>query len=176
MDLTQKYIDMSREAIKIQELWLPQDGDYYYGPPCMPGCGYGVGEVDSSINIIKNVTAIDDNGDDVRVTKTLWTMFSMDLGDWWSGDIPREQCIWLPKQDQLQNIAMPKNKHGNLLSTWGLHTDFTKWYEDESLRVDDGLPNNAMNWTYEQLWLGYVMNLKFNKHLNGTIWANNTNE
>jgi len=176
MDLTQKYIDKSRGAVEIQALWLPQDGDYYYGPPCMPGCGYGVGELDDSVNIIRNVTTIDDNGDDVRITNTQWTMFSMDLGDWWSGDIPRDSCTWLPKQDQCQYMAMPKNELGNLRSTWGLHNDFTRWYEEESLRVDDDSPNNAMGWTYEQLWLGYVMFLKFNKYWDETIWRRAIND
>lgn len=170
MDLSQKYIDMSREAVKIQALWIPKDGDYYYGPSCMPGCGYGAAELKICVNILKDVIFIDDDGYDARVTKKHWTILSMSLGDWWSGDIPREQCTWLPKQDQLQNIAMPKNELGNILSTWGLHTNFTKWYEDESLRVDDGSSDNAMNWTYEQLWLGYVINLNFNKYWNKIIW------
>lgn len=66
-------------------------------------------------------------------------------------------CIWLPRQDQLQEIV--RNNRGND----GLLQDFYFWEHNPSTKT--GYCNSM-----EQLWLGFVMFEKFSKHWNGEEW------
>ena len=184
MDFSQKYIDMSREAIEIQELWIPQDGDYYYGPDCMPGCRDGVEEIVLSANMIQNVTLYYAGFYATKSTIKKWDKFTIDLdGDErWSGNIPREQCIWLPKQDQLQKhcniIQSPEELLENIFAFYIHEKEFMK----ESLEcIGPGPAGDSSHrdgtWSFaqkyrsmEQIWLANLMSLNFNKYWKGTVW------
>lgn len=69
--------------------------------------------------------------------------------------------IWLPRQDQLQEIA----NICDCTDPMCLHLDFHKWYI--------GLPNPAPvydNNSWEQLWLVFAMIQRFGKIWNGESW------
>lgn len=65
-----------------------------------------------------------------------------------------DKIIWLPRQDQLQEITQ--------LTTWYLELYFHHWF----------LKNSEINTekTMEQLWLSFMMKQKFNKTWDGKNW------
>jgi len=71
-----------------------------------------------------------------------------------------KKCVWLPRQDQLQDMVWDSlgtycsNKMNSL--TWGVW-DFYNTIDD----VD----------SMEQLWLAFVMRELYNKQWNGNEWA-----
>jgi len=78
-------------------------------------------------------------------------------------DHPCEGDIWLPRQDQLQEIV--KTRFGiehdlesflNVLEGWNPTGILDKYHKQFS--------------TFEQLWLAFVMWVKFNKTWNGEEW------
>ena len=80
--------------------------------------------------------------------------------EFWIRDHPK-RTIWLPRQDQLQEMSNTKPS-GILLS------NFYNWYHTQqkkaTLVVSDKL---AFSMSMEQLWLAFVMKEKYNK-----IWEN----
>ncbi len=89
-------------------------------------------------------------------------------GDLWSDDgftvkvvlpnhFPVANCIWLPRQDQLQEMV----KEDTLASSVG---SFIRPYDDYG-RIDIPEVNS-----WEQLWLAFVMQQKYNKTWNGETW------
>jgi hypothetical protein len=78
------------------------------------------------------------------------------------GDLPKafeySEVIWLPTQDQLQNMVIDW-ECGQSLANICLHL----------LLFASGHPYS--NDSFEKLWLGYVMKIKFNKVWNGTDWV-----
>jgi len=63
--------------------------------------------------------------------------------------------IWLPRQDQLQDIL--KDTHWTI---YGYFEQITKFMSD----------SGSMDWSWEQVWLGFAMKEKYNKIWNGTDW------
>jgi len=74
----------------------------------------------------------------------------------------KEDSIWLPRQEDLQEMCNPRE-----YSVW-LSTDFQEWVESEAFKVGDTRNPNSM----EQLWLAFVLAEKFNKYWDGSEWAN----
>jgi len=71
-------------------------------------------------------------------------------------DIETKRLIWLPRQDQLQNMLDEKpnpSRMHNLLIWAGIECDVS------DLR------------TWEQLWLAFVMHEKYQKKWDGEDWA-----
>ena len=88
-------------------------------------------------------------------------------GDWcnWMGDtkcinvgivILHKNIIWLPRQDQLQDIL--KDTHWTI---YGYLEQITKFMSDYG----------SIDWSWEQIWLGFAMKEKYNKIWNGTDWV-----
>ena len=74
------------------------------------------------------------------------------------------ECIWLPRQDQLQEMA---NKPIDEL--W---CDFSAWVDIRAIR---GMGDYRLREykSFEQLWLAFVMWQKYNKMWNGETWEIN---
>lgn len=77
------------------------------------------------------------------------------------------ELIWLPYQDQLQDI---------LLQEWNFHDlvyHYASEYSDDGWKTpewaNDGKWELKYN-TMEQLWLAYLMHKKYNKIWNGSDW------
>lgn len=83
-----------------------------------------------------------------------------------------DNSIWLPRQDQLQEILKQamlatELKAGHLvenadISSWTLHCHFTLFVQ-EWIDIDN-------KYSFEQLWLMYVMLTKFKKTWDGKEW------
>ena len=71
------------------------------------------------------------------------------------GDRNYRYYCWLPRQDQLQDIL--KDTHWTV---YGYFEQITKFMSD----------SGSMDWSWEQVWLGFAMKEKYNKIWNGTDW------
>ena len=77
---------------------------------------------------------------------------------------PVSGLIFLPRQDQLQEMMIPKDEQDCLNKYVVLLDDFQEWVLEKGI---------GLEWSYliqvsmEQLWLAYVMHEKYQK-----IWAN----
>lgn len=68
---------------------------------------------------------------------------------------------WLPKQDQLQDIAK-----GHVTGNWmSLHEEFSSFWKMSVHHRD--LLNE---FSYEKMWLAFVMKTRYDKHWNGQEW------
>lgn len=65
--------------------------------------------------------------------------------------------IWLPNQNQLQELLKDKN-----YTVYGLFENMLKWMSSSK--------NIVIDWSMEQLWLGFVMEERFNRIWNGNDW------
>ena len=64
--------------------------------------------------------------------------------------------IWLPRQDQLQDILKDTR-----WTIYGYLEQITKFMSDYG----------SIDWSWEQIWLGFLMKEKYNKIWNGTDWV-----
>ena len=83
------------------------------------------------------------------------------MGRWFGGG---KAVIWLPQQDQLQEMVLSKELHyrHRLYGLLQRFIDFTR------SRL---LPSDQRLWSCEQLWLMYVMDEKYSKRWNGEGWV-----
>ena len=129
MDTSTKYIEMCRQAKEIQELWRPQQGDF--------GC--------SSPYLI------------YTIGKSAGFLSAESLDGKWSSLVNTTNDVWLPRQDQLQEIV-----HSG--STYILLDRFHKnVFGNPNIPYDKDI-------TMEQLWIAFVMDKKLNKKWNGSEW------
>ena len=78
--------------------------------------------------------------------------------DFWDND-----RIWLPRQDQLQEMLFPKIKEDeDITARHKIRVKYYYWY------LLDGIEHKSMSG--EQLWLAFVMKEKFNKTWKGKDW------
>jgi len=79
--------------------------------------------------------------------------------------------IWLPRQDQLQDMVIEKwkkgIKEGN--SYRGYPISFIEDF-NQFIRCQIAQKYNCVNWSMEQLWLAFVMENLYNKTWNGEGW------
>ena len=76
-----------------------------------------------------------------------------------------DDVIWLPRQDQLQEMLIERKGYSKHDALENLLTDFENWHYD--FKMCD------MLWVFtsmEQLWLAFVMKEKYNKIWNGKNW------
>ena len=137
MDTSEQYIKMCEKAEKIQGKWKPQEGDWIVEK------GY------------RDVPLV--------LMEGLRAGFITGVG--WEDDDPfdHEESIWLPRQDQLQEMVVQYPKDEPWV-TFTLLRDFVM-----------ALPNARSVYTeqftsWEQLWLAFVMKEKYNKMWNGEGW------
>ena len=78
--------------------------------------------------------------------------------------------IWLPRQDQLQEMIQDNSQH-YLNSVHQIWYEFAEYDGDGSIfAIPDYLKHIA---SMEQLWLAFVMKEKYNKIWNGKGWVGN---
>ena len=135
MDTSAQYIKMCEEAVEIQTVWEPSEGDF-------------VAEIES-----KHLTHI--------LKESARGGLIIEVG--WDGDhydFMREDSVWLPRQDQLQEMVgvhLPK-----------LVDNFWQWLYDKT-----GYETVLMDTftSFEQLWLAFVMHEKYGKRWDGNEWV-----
>ena len=130
MDTTKKYISMCEKAEEIQEKWKPKRGDFY--------TVVVHGKATDIINIyIDGFPCLP------------------------QGFIPlSELYIWLPRQDQLQEMIALKSKFHRVVDKL---YDFREWVEVNATYV-------TSDCSLEQLWLAFGMFEKYKKTWDGEKW------
>lgn len=151
MDLTSKYIKQCKKAEEIQREWKPQFGDYVYGVPDTDG--------NLSVSI---VIAVDDS-----VYERLG-MIRVAVIDRWSGKVDcelweAEKLIWLPTQDQLQEILAPNNFFWNTMAMEMVLQEMRRAY---GILLESPYFNSG-----EQFWLAFVMWKRY-----GKVWDDEKEE
>lgn len=153
MDVSKKYVEMCEKATEIQELWQYDDGDFYLHRFTDNNTD------DKSKDLI---------GKDINMTLCISCNVKDSYGDQYISEYnPKGENIWLPRQDQLQDIVFEGETFGShtptamfkLLSDY-LHRiknpDCEYWHNFESM---------------EQLWLSFVMKEKYSKTWGGKEWT-----
>ena len=79
---------------------------------------------------------------------------------YWAGE---NNTVWLPRQDQLQEMALPTLKYQD---TEHLLRAFNEWDKSE-IGYE---PFSRYFTSMEQLWLAFVMKEKYNKMWDGDKW------
>lgn len=159
MDTTNKYIEMCERAKDIQKFRLDtaqwQDGDFVY----TKGDEAEGGEYSECVKIIWN-NKMPNGG-------------YHNWDDHWY--LPTE-CIWLPRQDQCQEIMKESHTLGAMIQ------DIYWFYEPEHFCPDQdndyreckcdeiGITRRKMFDSIEQLWLAVVMDELYKKEWNGSEW------
>jgi len=143
MDTTETYIKMNREAKEIQKLWKPQEGDKFQGIR-----GYYSGKFENRIETFSDCSdpyygSIPDGWESIHDGEPGWSY--------------KTQSIWLPRQDQLQEM----------LGEHGLQTICAEIYQFSTSEYGSRF---AMYGSMEQLWLAFVMKEKFGKRWTGKTW------
>ena len=82
-------------------------------------------------------------------------------GSFYYRENPNENLIWLPRQDELQDII-------NYDYPPDLLWDFNEWNKQTSLFSNFYFPI----YTIEQLWLCFIMSRMYHKTWNGEEWVN----
>lgn len=85
---------------------------------------------------------------------------------------PNDSIIWLPRQDQLQEMAQSLHP---AYSHWHILCGFTHWVypsciaDKDGFRASRNIPLEQFT-SMEQLWLAFVMQEKYNKLWDGKDW------
>ncbi len=140
MDTTPEYIKMCEKAGEIQEEWMPDEGDVFFiknghfsngSEPCNGETWYDRGDIVYC-------------GDGVYPNKN---------------ELAENNYVWLPRQDQLQEILSCSIGEGmNRLWVY-----FHEWF----CKIG-AVEYSKSSW--ERLWLAFVMEKKYGKVWNGEEW------
>jgi len=147
MDTSETYIKMCEKAEEIQDGWDIADWDYCY---CEKG---------ERVVVLSGYET--DGGFYGHGVET----------DFWEEGKPNKIIcnedsdvhIWLPRQDQLQEMVGDWEKQIEILDDW-----LGNAYDPPSFKGNYWCINNLTS--MEQLWLAFVMKEKYNKVWNGEEW------
>ncbi|MCK5608026.1 hypothetical protein KAR91_39465 [Candidatus Pacearchaeota archaeon] len=145
MDTSEAYVKMCREAKEIQEKWKVDEGDWCIDKSKIPKKDYHVRWDEYGVGVID--ADQETNSNKCRISWRKWV-------------------LWLPRQDQLQEILLESiNKN--------------REPEDEADHIT--ILDNISEWVFskpyptyqsmEQLWLAFVMKKKHQKTWNGETWT-----
>lgn len=147
MDTTKEYQSMCVEATEIQEPYNPAIGDF-----AIRSCeyeNYRVGLISWRYDRDSLWWSLLDGTDGITLNHQNSQAHFL------------ERLIWLPRQDQLQKMVMGDKPVDGLL--WLLEDFYTYCRTQTYIRYDSGI-------SFEKLWLGFLMKVKFNKTWNGNEW------
>ena len=147
MDTSKEYIEMCRKAPEIQELWKPEVGDI------AKMWLYRTKFIGCVINIHSGFVDLEQG----------------------YGNQTKKELIWLPRQDQLQDI-IGIGEHADEITKCRcldcVILDFYKFWRDRD-PINDG---TALLTSMEQLWLAFVMHEKYRKKWDGEEWIFDINK
>lgn len=83
-------------------------------------------------------------------------------------DVPDGKLIWLPRQDQLQDIVRMNGRYAGYYNMLSCFSDFVHNIVQNVIEKD----TFASGYSYERLWLMFTMEDVFNKTWNGEDWIN----
>lgn len=132
--ITEQYILMCREAKELQEDWKPKDGD----------------------SIWHNLK--------VGFVKFVKKHLHFIIGDDIVRPMVKEEAIWLPSQEDLQEIHY-NSFLGQHIST--TEKSFHRWFWQEYNNKEKSC---LEQYDWNEIWLCFVMNKVYDKQWNGTTW------
>lgn len=158
---------MCEKAIEIQKLWKPILGDY---------CTHPLGEWGDERGFVLNKIHLK-NGK-VYIYRGTASMFNGTFAYDNYETFNKENCVWLPHQDQLQKMIENNNEPPESLIS-------SLWYFLEGPDHNVSIPTKDIqkSWeewddyictlsSMEQLWLVFIMDKKYDKIWNGVNWIN----
>jgi len=156
MDFSKQYILMCEQAEELQDSWLPTYGDYVVSAQhCLRNK-----KSNPNLLIVQEYQYKDTFKKHIKKEEKLIYSFYKNG----SRDVKhRVDKVWLPRQDQLQNILFVQKsvKACFWRDIHGLSKDFYLYaFQHPELK------------TFEQLWLAFIMILLYNKIFNSTEWVN----
>lgn len=176
MDESLKYIDMCRKATEIQEAWQPDDWDY-----CLCEANPDYAEEQEQVKEVVVLSGYETDGGFYGHDTTIKILSNPPLV--YENNIRcTSKHIWLPKQDQLQEIIFSEanrdwSSHLKLLNAIMSFAKFVHcrchgkscpgYIESEIIKQGFKFPSFD---TMEQLWLGLVMLEGYNKVWTGKDW------
>jgi hypothetical protein len=86
-------------------------------------------------------------------------------GSLYINELNKAEYTWLPRQDQLLEMVTDKKSDQKNCKLWNL---FKKYITFILVNSDESVLDLP---SWEQLWLAFVMEKKFNKIWNGSDWA-----
>jgi len=167
MDTSKEYIEMCEKSEEVQEGWSPKEGDYYCYQDIM--CGHPVHTV-TKFNLEKY-----EHGEIIcTLCSYSYDSFQEIMGATRANinDALTGRFIFLPKQDQLQEMLLDDWHMSGLMQM----ANSNYWSESDcpdeptcSECIEKGKYFRAFK-SFEQLWLAFVMEEKYNKQWNGKEW------
>jgi len=172
MDTTEEYRAMCEKAEEIERLWTARKGDFIWVKEgdyvdCYnekEGCIYTVFESEGSLYFDSGISC-------GRSTDYNEEGYFAELSE-----VPT--AVWLPRQDQLQQIAFEDSKQKyptyeggkiaryiNLLSDFN---DYISFFHSQAILNQGYIRIETL--TIEQLWLMFVMNRIYHKSWDGEKW------
>ncbi len=134
MDLSKEYIRMCERATEVEKTWSYLVGDFYYDK----GSTYvsREGRHEGAVSIVETHT----------------------LSDMVEGNFMRSKTVWMPRQDQLQEMADLRDlRIGKTVKGFVLYNP-------------DGSPSPGHYSSLEKLWLVLVMREKYQRKWDGDQW------
>jgi hypothetical protein len=169
MDTSKEYIDMCEKATEIQDEWEYREEEIpdtfhvrSYGGYCAL-CESVRGRASWSQTgdyLISVLNRCHECGNKLIVRESNCYVNFPDYGsieDWSNGG---KESIWLPRQDQLQEMVANKDRRQH---QWQALLDYFTMWVDTTVKPNKG-------WSFEQLWLAYVMEKKYNKTWQDGEW------
>lgn len=102
-----------------------------------------------------------EDGDFIYHKKSKQIEIYCETSRWNDGDYCGAEHVWLPRQDQLQELYL---KTDPILSSYGLMIEFTNWL----WVVKDKIKRIA---SMEQLWLAFLYDQEYNKKWSDEMWV-----
>ena len=142
------FVDVIKEAKELQELWKPRSADFVLG------------------EFIGYIKLLDRIGEQASLER-------FDSDGELSGKYAwydKEEMVWLPRQDQLQELMNVEGKSLNVIYDFNYEILYS--YPDDIIEHEDiHLKTYYLQFdTMEQLWLAYIMKSKFNKLWKDSKW------
>lgn len=148
MDFSSLYFNMCKKAQELQQEWKPEDFDFYILK--QEDDNYGMCGLDRS---------------DIQIVDIGYSEADVNSFEYKTEyDYYKTRCIWMPRQDQLQEIMEPDKSKVYLI----IEDVIKQKYYDSS--KNDFFTATDLYSSMEQLWLAYVMKDKFGKIWDGNQW------
>lgn len=168
MDLSKNYTSMCNKAKEIQDKWDVKDGDYfqYFDEGGKSFTDITVGNFGMEYREVANINS--------EFPEGFWRFNG---GYEWEDELVclKKDAVWLPKQDQLQEMALKKRSLCCVISDfywfvgvlYRINDEYLSDITDETIVRVEELNKSSM----EKLWLQFIMKEIYSKKWNGKDWT-----
>lgn len=159
MDTTENNVVICEKAEEIRKKCKYEEGDVFYTPFKYNDESGGSQASQNLITMLKNIGGR-------RYYGYAMKSYGFEVGSVFSEDphgrlYKLEDVVWLPRQDQLQEMIVKVVDYETTAELEGKFHKFLVWLDEWDFA------------SMEQLWLAFVMKEKYNKSWNGKEWVEN---